>query len=563
MKLHLGNVDFPLYLKLENVRANHDKLLKDTGAGGRYKTERGEPIPEPLLNQLQKTRREKIWVSRHYRDWFLPRQIEIHKLSVHKKQEISEEMSKVHRKLQGIYRPAYLKDLVITFLESMENPGEKEKLALSLEKFQQLRQTENKLLERLHESANSYHEQMIINQVSDLLANPGRNPAELNFSTRQQELTALLFGHLFDLLTQRALFANVLAEEGDEKIYGKIQGQLSQYDEKPPRPALVETIHDLAIKNYQVEESNLNSVKCELLSPPQENPGSSDIKNFFDCVRQIFHSVVVKKVFYPHLVKRLNQQLTTIATQLPDPYWGITEPGPTNNNLISQAINRLLLYAQNWPQDLLDREFVNRLPAILFREVGLLERPQLVGRCHPVVGDRRVGSEEIDEMLSDSLKILKAVSGFPPEALEVIDVQTERSGPETEWVLREANRIDVCSAYDVLTTEWAWRPALSPGRTYNRLWNFEHRFGTDLLNHFCSQTGVFPSATEVYLGTGQRCLVERQTDDPELPIVVTLLKRQRRKLTTGEKIDLRNSRHSIGKLPKRRIAPWKLRRVHL
>jgi len=270
---------------------------------------------------------------------------------------------------------------------------------------------------------------------------------------------------------------------------------------------------------------------------------------------------VVKKLFYPHLIKELNQHLAAIVTNLPDPYWGLTEPGPTNNNLISQAINRLLLYAQSWPRELLDREFMNRMPAVIFREVGLLERPQLVGRCHPVVGDRRTGSAEIDSMLADSLGILKAVSGFPPEALEIIAIQTERSAPKTEWVLREANRIDVCSAYDVLTTEWAWRPALPPGKAYNRLWKFENRFGSGLLNHFCSRIGVFPSGTEVYLGTGQRCLVEKQTNNPELPVVIKLLIQQGRKLTTGEKIDLRNSKHSIGRIPQRRIAPWKLRRV--
>ncbi len=549
-----------MLVKLEKISPGKDRLLKDIHHGDQYLAVQGDQVSKSLLSKLKSREIRRAWIERSYEHWFTRESARLHGIKTKATEKVPRDQGRVINKLDGITHPDRLMQLV-SYVRENSQLTSKQQLPEELQtSLVELKQDEKKLHQELNDVNNSSFYQRIAAETSSLVARPGRNLKNLSLPGERQLLAGKIFRHIYQVLSVKNSFKEVLIENKNKTLIKKIQALLSQFDELEVDPDIIQI---LQIKSLRSEEPPIaaenSAVSEELLTPINREDISEKINNFYSTASEFYLAVAQWRTYLPHLARRLRKQLEQLLNSLPDPHWLLTDTSPQGSGLIKPGINRIVFYAQVWPEEILSSDALNRLPALLFREIGLLQNPVLVGRCHRVLPDKRAENEKIHSFLIDSTQILRQISGFPPESLEIIAHQTENAGPGAEWTIREARRVDLCAAYDLLTTNWPWRQAIAPGRAFNQLWKFTGDYGPELLNDFCSGIGVYPSGITARLTDNSSCFVERQTDNPELPLIIKIEENRDDEIKLIERLDLRESSLSIGEVPSGRVAPWSKR----
>ncbi len=464
---------------------------------------------------------------------------------------------RVINKLDGVTNPERLTQLIDSIKEDGRLKDSQNQLLKDLQTIlSELKENEKKLREEIINLKSSAFHKRVAAETSSLIARPGRSLKKLSLPGSRQLLAGKIFDYIYQIKSIKNLFKESLIEAKDEELSKKIQGLLNQFDEREGEADIIQLLQMVALRSDEPPiAAESSAISKELLTPLDQKELPKKVSEFYNTASDLYLAIAQWRTYLPHLARRLKKQLKELLQTLPDPHWSLTDTSPQGSGLINPGINRIIFYAQVWPKEILSSDALNRLNALLFREIGLLQNLTLVGRGHRILSDKRANEVKINSFLGDSVRILRQISGFPPEALEIIAHLASNSGPGAEWTIREAQRVDLCAAYDLLTTNWPWRQAIAPGRAFNQLWQFADVYGPELLNKFCSGIGVYPSGIIAKLTNKQSCFVEQQTDNPELPRVITI-ERNSGSIEPGERVDLRDSKLSIGEVPAHRIASW-------
>lgn len=171
----------------------------------------------------------------------------------------------------------------------------------------------------------------------------------------------------------------------------------------------------------------------------------------------------------------------------------------------------------------LDRnELVNLGTGALLHDVGKTRTPEAILNKPGPLDEREF--EIMKRHAEDGYRLLAAGGGTAREALDIVRLHHERlpgtgypfglKGEEIPLLVRVVAVVDT---YDAMTSDRAYRDAISADDALNQLYRHEHAaFGTDLIEAFIRCLGIFPVGSVVELDNGAIGVVVKTRPDARL-----------------------------------------------
>ncbi|WP_175443122.1 HD-GYP domain-containing protein [Halofilum ochraceum] len=171
----------------------------------------------------------------------------------------------------------------------------------------------------------------------------------------------------------------------------------------------------------------------------------------------------------------------------------------------------------------LDRsELVNLGTGALLHDVGKTRTPDAILNKPGPLDEREF--EIMKRHAEDGYRLLAAGGGTAREVLDIVRLHHERLpgtgypfGLKGEEIPLAVRVVAVVDTYDAMTSDRAYRDAISADDALNQLYRHEHAaFGTDLIEAFIRCLGIFPVGSVVELDNGAIGVVVKTRPDARL-----------------------------------------------
>lgn len=171
----------------------------------------------------------------------------------------------------------------------------------------------------------------------------------------------------------------------------------------------------------------------------------------------------------------------------------------------------------------LDRnELVNLGTGALLHDVGKTRTPEAILNKPGPLDEREF--EIMKRHAEDGYRLLAAGRGTAREVLDIVRLHHERLpgtgypfGLKGDDIPLAVRIVAVVDTYDAMTSDRAYRDALSADDALNQLYRYEYEaFGTDLIEAFIRCLGIFPVGSVVELDNGAIGVVVKTRPDARL-----------------------------------------------
>ncbi len=556
----------PAFVNISEINTAMDTLFRDIYENEVLLAAAGTKITTDMLKKLRSHGINRVWIARGYYDWIPIKEALKKNIPAVETKVVNAIQSKLIENLDLVSSLNQLEVLLNKYSRMELEPERENEIEFCLDEVKTLQNEEPKLQEKILNLKGHKQRDKVLEIFMDIIRSDTIDFETSRVPQKYQDLVNDFSDFIDRIEKVRARLNKILLEIDDEKQLDEAKEEIDSIEKEPEeRVNLIKEVQNQAVQAAAEAGKTIvdqNSVVDQLFSRVTERSGLSAISEFYKTVYNIFRSVTHSKMYLPRMVKELKQKSIQLVHRLPDPYWALAETSMDEQNLLVQALNRCIIYAQVWPQEITDQEFDSRIIALLFQDLGLAEVPELLGKSEKIIRDDKADSEESINYSHYSVEMLEEVEGIPKKALKLIEMHNQQKSG-SGWLVKESQRIALCGAFDALTTTWPWKEGIPPGKTANKLWQHFNTVESKIINHFCSQIGTYPSGTVVPLDDGDRAYVEKQTGQPDLPVVIKFKKNKWGDIQLGKRIKLQESKLSISRIPSDRIAPWKLRRGRL